>query len=529
MTRAAILLMLAATVLAAVEPVFQYRLVLPNADPKKPAREGLVWIPPATKTIRGALLSGMTLMERDMSRDAKVRAVCAEEGLAIVFMRSGLGDEVQVRQAMEQAAQVSGYEELAKAPMLFVGHSAGGPQAKALAISYAQRCFGLIQYRGGMPGGEPGVPAGIPCLAMVGQFDEFGGEMRTEDHREPAWMQPRADLLAWRTKDQGNLASIVVETGAGHFAWSERSATYLALFVKAAAQARLGEGPDLKAIDVKSGWLTDLDLTNPQAAKPAPVGSYAGDPAKAAWHPTEALAKATVAQHTTLSGRKDQFIRWNDGFWIDAGVRYFFTGLTWVDDGMTFQVHPVYADKIPTQPNGQGPKWPGAGGPCGHSAAPITVRPVSGPLVAVAADKLRIRYDATFPATGGANGVFMAVSEGDQEYRYTEHIGMTPRGYRGLGKGQDQTITFPELADLKVSSAPVELAAESSAKLPVEYYVAYGPAVIENGNRLVVTEVPARATYPIEIGVMAWQFGRGIAPEVKTATPILRTCKLLAP
>lgn len=258
-------IILVAAALSAADLVFQYRLVFPSGDPKKPDREGLMWIPPEAKTIRGVLMSGMTLMERDMSRDAQVRKVCAEEQVAIIFLRFGLGGEGLPQQALDQAAQLSGYEELAKAPMFFVGHSTGGPQAKAIA--YAPRCFGLIQYRGGMPGGEPSVPAGVPCLAMVGQFDEFGGEMRTAEGQEPAWMRPRDDLIAWRTKDANHLASIVVETGAGHFAWSDRSAAYLAMFLKAAAQARLTGGAELKAIDPRSGWLTDLDVTNPKAAK----------------------------------------------------------------------------------------------------------------------------------------------------------------------------------------------------------------------------------------------------------------------
>jgi hypothetical protein len=49
-------------------------------------------------------------------------------------------------QVLNDLARVSGYRELPMAPLMFVGHSAGGPQAKALAIKTADRCFGLVPF-----------------------------------------------------------------------------------------------------------------------------------------------------------------------------------------------------------------------------------------------------------------------------------------------------------------------------------------------------------------------------------------------
>jgi hypothetical protein len=78
------------------------------------------------------------------------------------------------------------------------------------------------------------------------------------------------------------------------------------------------------------------------------------------------------------------------------------------------------------------------------------------------------------------------------------------------------------------TSAPVELKATSDAGLPVEYYVACGPAEVE-GGKLRIAEVPVRAAFPIAVKVVAWQFGRGLEPLVKTAAPVEQTIQVEKP
>jgi hypothetical protein len=470
-------------------------------------------------------------MERECAKDPVIRRACADERLAIIFLKCGLGG-ADLQKVLDDLARVSGYGELAGAPLLFVGHSAGGPQAKAVAVRMAARCFGLVQYRGGVPGGGEAVPPGVPALAMVGQFDEFGGMMRAENGRE-AWQGARDALAAYRARNERNLASLAVEPGAGHFAWSDRNAAYLALWIRKAAEARLPatwpvgakDPPPLKEIEHRRGWLTDLAIETPGGSGPAPYDEYRGDKAKAAWHFDQELAEATVACHAGAFGKKDQFIKWKDPYWVDAGARYFFTNLRWVGDGQTVEVHPVYADAYPVPHKSGGPRWAEAGKSVGHSAAPILVKGVSGPVAATGPTTLRIRYDNLAPATEGSRVTFMAYSVGDAEYRYTEHVGMMPRGFAGLKRGAPQTIAFPPIGPVKAGGEPVALGATSDAGLPVEYYVAYGPAEIVDG-RLRVAEVPARATFPIAAKVVAYQFGRGVEPLVQTAAPVEQTIRI---
>ena len=513
-----ILAFLLTSTLAASAAVFQYTVPVETAQ--KPST-AFLWLPADAPKIRGVVMAGMTLMEREMAKDAVIRQACAEQGLAIVFLKVGLGG-TDLQKVLDDLAQVSGYAELATAPLLFVGHSAGGPQAHDMAVKYADRCFGLVQYRGGGPwhGAKPIAP-GIPSLMMVGQFDEFGGMMRDENGRENAWESSCEGMASYRSTNEARLASVVVEPGAGHFAWSDRNATYLALFLKKAG-ATIG-----RPIDFKSGWLTDLNLR--PAGESAAYAAYKGDKGKTSWHFDEELAKATLAYRVGLTGKKDQFIKWNDGFWVDAGTRYFFLNLKWVGDGQTFEVHPAYADTYPAPQQGGGPRWAQTGQPAGHSTAPIQLKQVSGPVVPTGTNTFRVQFDNLASVSEGVGRVtFMAYSVGDAEYRYTEQVGMMPRGFGGLNAGKEQAITFPAIGNLKAGSTLVELKATSDVGLPVEYFVAYGPATIEAG-KLKLAEIPSRATFPVEVKVVAYQFGSGVEPKAKAAKPVEQVIKIEKP
>jgi hypothetical protein len=516
---------LLASAASSADAVFQY--VIPINTTKKQTSQAFVWLPPNAKQIRGVVMAGMTLGEREMVRDPLIRETCADAGLAIVFLKTGLGS-VDLQRVLDDLAAESGASELAGAPLLFFGHSAGGPQAKAAARQFADRCFGIVQFRGGNPGEPDPVPPGIPALMMLGQFDEFGKEMMRDEAGKENWEYGRDSLATFRAADPANLGSLVVEPGAGHFAWSDRSALALALFIQKAALARIPDGlidnktpVKCKIIDPSAGWVSDLTIKSPLKHEPTPASKFAGDRGFTAWHFDREIANATALSHQELTGKKDQFVRWKDGVSVDAGARFFFNQLDWSDDGQSFITHPAYAETYPKQFNGLGPRWPLAGQPVGQSKAPIAVRHVGGPIVATGPDRFRIRFDALNPADDFGRGTFLAFSPGDKEFRYAEQVGMMPRGFTSLTSGKDQAIDFAALGELKPGQ-PLALKAQSDANLPVEFYVASGPAVIEDGQ-LRVAELPARAQGPIEVKVVAWQFGRAVEPKVKTAKPVERT------
>jgi hypothetical protein len=94
-------------------------------------------------------------------------------------------------------------------------------------------------------------------------------------------------------------------------------------------------------------------------------------------------------------------------------------------------------------------------------------------------------------------------------------------------EGEKQTLQWDPLPDLKPDSAPVPLTARSSSGLPVEYFVVYGPARIEEG-RLILTPIPPRARYPVEVELAAWQWGKASEPKVKTAEIVRQKFRILS-
>lgn len=506
--------------------VFQ---VAVSVETRRGPRQAFLWIPPEAQKVRGLVVGGMTLAERELARDPLIRQACREEGLGIVFLTCGLGGtDLQV--ALDRLARESGFEEIATAPVLFFGHSAGGPQALRRASEMASRCFGLVQYRGGGPGREPPLPPGIPALMICGQFDEFGKIGRDERGVEN-WEKDRDEMVAYRRGHPGHLGSFLVEPGAGHFAWSERCARYLARFIASAARARIpaGDSPlPLKTIDPAGGWLTDPSIRPPGPHAPAPFSDYTGDRAVAFWHLDRELAEASVAFREGME-REDQFITWKDPFRVQAGARKFLTRVSWVDAGHTFEVEPVHADHYPEPVQGRGSRWGRAGQAVDHAPVPIRVRPVSGPLVSAGPHRLRVRHDALTPATSMRRVTFLAWSPGDARFRPTECVGMLEGKLLLSRVGQEQTITFATPPDIRADrSTPLLLEAESDANLVVEFHVGRGPAVIE-GRELRLAELPPRLRLPAEIEIVAYQRGSFRDPRVKTATPVTRVIRVLPP
>lgn len=239
------------------------------------------------------------------------------------------------------------------------------------------------------------------------------------------------------------------------------------------------------------------------------------------------MAEATIAYHAGID-KRDQFIEWNDPHSVNAGARNFFDRVDWRGDGQSFVVHPKYAGTYPEQRESRGARWGKVGQAVGHASTPIHIKQVSGPIVITGENTFRIQYDELAPATEKARVTFMAFSEGDDEYRYTERVGMINSKRVVRTSGKSQTIIFPPIGSIKAGSNPVPLKATSDAGLLVEYHIAYGPAQIRDG-RLVIAEIPKRARFPIRVKVIAYQFGRGATPLFQPAIPVEQTTQIEAP
>jgi hypothetical protein len=322
-----------------------------------------------------------------------------------------------------------------------------------------------------------------------------------------------------RAKDERHLFTLIVEPGAGHFSWNPEIAAYTAKYIRKAAQARIpGDWPvdatapiRCREVDAQSGWLTDGAIVPAGAC--APYAEYKGDRAAAFWHFDEEMARAAMAIHAGGLARRDQFLKWTDRYWLDAGVRHYLNDFTWVGDGQTFELHPAWADAYPKIDSPQAPRWAEAGAPCGHSDAPILMRRMNGAVEQVGPTRFRLTYD---PIESN-RFVIMAYSPATAAYRYTE-VQCMVRNLAPFSKGTAQAITFPPVGPLKPGDT-VELRAVSDSGLPVEYFVDYGPVIVE-GTRLRVAELPRRATLPVKARITAYQLGRALEPFVQAAKPV---------
>lgn len=513
--------------------VFQYSVAIKTIDGKDAT--AYLWIPPKADRIRGVLIGGQILMEEKFAQDPLIRDACAAEKLAIIFMAphpDGIFDYQTkpsgelLQKVLDDLASASGYKEIAVAPLLPYGHSVGTIFASHVVYWKPDRCFGALLLKGGIyiPEGQP--PAallGVPILAIKGQFEEFGpgpsGVLRDFEDREAAWKSMRVTLLKLRATDDRYLLSLVVEPGASHFAWSSTVAPHVASFIRQAAEQRIPDWPidaktpvQCRTVEPASGALTDSQIGT-SAVPAAPCAEFKGDRKRAFWHLNLDLARGSDTIHQTIGQRKPQFVTFAD----TANGKPILVGhdlrlklpVNWTGPD-TFKVAGVFLDHAPD-------KYPKADGPVGHAPGPILFRAFAGAIEPAGPDTFRVSLNGI----GRLRADILAFHDGDSAYRHAEQQGRISLPEK-LTLGRAQSIKFPRIGEIHAGVPPIALTATSDAGLKVRYYVESGPAVLD-GDAIKLEQIPARASYPLTIKIVAYQYGSAIEPFVKTAEPITQS------
>ena len=500
-----------------------------------------LWIPPKCERVRGVIVGQQVILEKNFMEDPKIREVAAKENLALIFIvpicigydefDPKAGGEAKFNRILADLASVSGYEEIATAPFLTVGHSGGGIFAYNAAYWRPKRCFGVI----GLHCAPMHPPSylekasldGVPVVDVSGQYESWVGPETPAEHH---WRWVRGTLLELRAINKKSLVSELVEPGIGHFGWTDGLADYLALFIKKAAEARLpeqpseaGSEPGLKELDMRKGWLTDCTLLQQPRYPAAPYDQYTGDPTMAFWHFDEEMARATEAYMAKDRGKKTQVVTFlQDGKPLAS---------TWIQelklqpepDGKTYRISADFARETP--PELSFPKKQALD----HAATPIQFRLIGGWCGGgeqTGPDTFRIRPDRfSFNKFGGDGMMVMAFHPGDQEFCYHEQ----PAGIKyplEMKEGSAQTIDFPQISDRKEGFNPFELKANASSGLPVDFCVIDGPVELRDG-KLVQTEIPPRTKFPVSVTIAASQWGKGTDPKFKAAKTIFQTFRII--
>ena len=199
---------------------------------------------------------------------------------------------------LDDFASVSGYNELKYAPIVPFGHSAMATYPWNFAAWNPDRTLAIISLHGDAPRtnltgygrdnmewGKRTID-GIPGLMIEGEYEWW------EDRVNPA--------LAFRMMYPKSCVSFLCDTGRGHFDIADRTAGYIALFLKKALEYRmpatydLNKPVELKKLNPQNGWLAERWHPNQKKrAKAAPYKEYKGDSHDAFWYFDKEMAEMT--------------------------------------------------------------------------------------------------------------------------------------------------------------------------------------------------------------------------------------------
>jgi hypothetical protein len=523
--------------------VWQWSVEVQTAPTTQPIERrerprAFLWIPPTCQRVRGIVFGQHNMEEESILEHPALRAACADLGFAQVWVAPGFDAYFRFDQGagerfdamMGALADRSGYDELRFAPLVPIGHSAAASMSWYMVAWRPQRVLACMSVSGQWPyvvdeKNAPHVKGmivdGVPGLVTMGEYE-------WADDNMPKGLKVRGEHPSLPLSALGCPAD-------GHFAATDEKVAFLALYLKKAVQYRLpadaptGRAPDLHAIDpTKTGWLVDrYRLSGAPLAPAAPVGRYGGDPTQAFWWFDEEIARAAEAFQARHRGKPALLGYVQDGATVPQvnGTHQqvtlkFLPG----DDGVTFKLTPTFLDTVP---EGRPARWTGkkagesidmpVGGP--H----IEIHKITGPLRKLADDTwtLDLYRESLLNDRRGNDAWLVATWPGDGTFKRAVQQAVM-RIPRRNDNGADQAITFPEIPDRQVGSAPITLSATASSGLPVRYFVREGPAEVD-GDTLTLTPIPPRATYPVKVTVVAWQWGRSIAPQVRTADHVERT------
>ena len=509
-----------------------------------------LWIPENCRYVRGVVIGQHNMEEEGILEHPDFRANLAKLGLAEIwvspcFSRDFDFDDPNVIKAFHEIvsslAAKSGYAELEFAPVIPLGHSAmasypwnfaaWNPGRTLAAISYSGAWPGWVDPKTKKPSWDKVSLAGVPGLVRMGEYE---------------WAETNARTGAKYRNDHPEIPlAMIADPGAGHFDYHARIIGFLNLFIRKAVQYRLppaapeGKPVTLIPIDPRQGWLVDRWHKNSGPVSPAsPYLEFArhlGKTADAFWCFDEEMARATEQYEAEYRGQATQllgYVQNGSGKPVEQNpkthqqVTLKFLPLA---DGISFRLTGTFLDKVP---EGRPERWTGKkkGDFIDHSddAGLITIDRICGPVVKTGPDTFAVRMHRLGDNPRRIREIWLtATHPGNDKYRRTVQqsvLYISPQNK----SGKDQVLTFPPIPDQPAGTASVKLAATSSAGLPVFYYVQDGPAIL-NGDTLELTPLPPRSKYPVQVTVVATQWGRTIDPKVKTAIPVIQVFHITTP
>lgn len=482
--------------------------------------EAYLWIPEDCAYIRGVVFAQNNMIEEGMLESPLFRRSMRAIGFAEVWVSPmatqkfdfNTNEPLHFQRMMQKLADVSGYAELATAPMVPMGHSALATFPWNFAASNPQRTLAVVSIHGDAPQthltgyGKPNIPwgdrtiDGVPGLFVMGEYEWW------EDRLTPG--------LKYQQEHPNSVITWFADAGHGHFDYSTMLIQYVAGYIQKAAQYRLSKDPKepLKPLNPKNGWLMDRWRGDrlPQA-EASPYEAYSGDRKVASWVFDKEMAEATEAYYAKARGKKAQYIGLEqEGKILSPGNSHAAYQVKFVpmEDGITFRVNAFFSDSTKISPSDA------------HAGTALRIDKITGPVRKLNDSTFQLHFGKLgFNNTKRSNDIWLlAHNEGDDAYKsVVQQFQIRFPLFNTDGKAQQ--IAFPPIPDQKKGVSSLKLNAVSGSGLPVSYYVKSGPAKVV-GDELIFTPVPPKARYPICITVVAWQYG--IAGKWQSAKPVER-------
>jgi hypothetical protein len=244
-----------------------------------------------------------------------------------------------------------------------------------------------------------------------------------------------------------------------------------------------------------------------------PSAVYKGDPARAWWFFDKETALAAAAFEGDRKPREKQMLTFIQDDTLLPVARQGFAALRFEPDtdGLSFRLRGAFLSEMPAE-------LIGAGGRLGHAPGPVQMRVITGAAMQTGPATFRVQFDRQGP---GGDVWIQEEHPGNAQYRHAVQPGKLSIPAR-LTEGKPQQINFPAIGDQRADAKGVLLKAIADSGLPIDYYVVAGPAIVE-GSMLRFTPIPVKSRYPVIVTVVAYQWGRTIAPLYQSAEPVTQT------
>lgn len=273
-----------------------------------------LWVPDGCKQVKAVILSQQNMTEEAIYKNPKFQAQMKKLDVAMVWVAPAFsnnwdpatGAQNTFEEMMGNLADQSGHAEIAKAPVIPLGHSAQATFPWNFAAWNPNRTLCIISFHGDAPRtnlcgyGRDNVEwgrnrniDGIPGLMVEGEYE---------------WWEARVNpALAFRMMYPESCISFLCDTGRGHFDCGDRTAMYLAKFIQKALEQRLNSDGTLRKLNPKDGWLAER-FHSTSRPLPSPYYIYKGDKHDAFWYFDQEMAEMTEARYQETAGKRVQYV-----------------------------------------------------------------------------------------------------------------------------------------------------------------------------------------------------------------------------